>query len=279
MDHSCSITVVNGKLAKTVSDAIVITRDPYGMFFRKIDREIRGSQDGLGRAYYSQLPIDNFSNLSTFIAKGDYEIEVGSTKCNIEACACPSCKNYNECKQLLLCSKETEKTNCMIAPAGCICQKCSIRKSHYLRKKCYCKVGKAKPITCIKYPDLIFVSDRCTSRLSEVVSTGLSSADHAGYKNIALPPFRCEVMWKSVENSSSEKSREIAIGINQYFLDHPDPKIESIKIVVDNNSTIYTELILEIEKHKVLKAILENKRPGIASTLKNMFRKRSIFEI
>jgi hypothetical protein len=71
------------------------------------------------------------------------------------------------------------------------------------------------------------------------------------------------------------------MGLNRYFLEHPDPKIESIKIVVDDDPVIYIDLILEIEKYKLLKAILKNKKPGIAASLRTMLtdKKRSIFGI
>jgi len=262
-----------------------MTIDPDRMHFRKIDREIRRSQNGQGGAYYAQLPIDRIPDLGTFIAKSDYEVRIESDEYNRKACICASCKNYGKFpadnKQLLFCSPETEISICIIASAGCICRKCPVHKKSYLRKEYYCGTKTSSPKNDIKHPDIIFVSDRYISGLSHVISSGLSSADNAGYKNVALPPIRYEVMWKEVESSNSEKNREIAIGLKQYFLEHPEPKIESIKIIVDDDPVVYTELILEIEKHKILKAMLKNKRPGISETLKTILgnKKRSIFGI
>lgn len=112
---------------------------------------------------------------------------------------------------------------------------------------------KAKPTNNIKYTYIVYVSDRHISRLSEVVSSGLLAVKNTGYRNIALPPLRHQVMWKEIENSDNGSNREIAIGLNRYFMDHPDSKIESIKIIKDDGPTIYAGLILAIEKHKILK--------------------------
>lgn len=283
MSRSCNIWVLNGKLANTNADAIIMTIDPDRIFNRKIDREIRMSQNGRGRAYYAQLPIDRINNLDTFIAKDGYELKVASEKLNLRECNCPRCINFDEyareTEQILLCSPDKQKTICRLSPKGCICQKCAIHKRFYLRKEYYCKGEKAIKMDNIKYPDIIFVSDRYISRLSEIVSSGLSAADKAGYRNIALPPLRHEVMWKIIENSDREKEREIAIGLERFFREHQDSKIESIKLIVDDNPIVFTELILEIEKHKALKAMLKNKRPSISAKLKSiLMNKSSIFE-
>ncbi len=279
MSHLWSITVIDGKLANTTADAIIMTIDPNRMFFRKIDREIRRSQKGQGGSYYAQIPINGIDNLGTFIAKGDYEVKVGSDEYNRKICICPSCENYAKFpagnKQLLLCSPETEKFSCIIASTECICRKCSIHKRSFLRKDRYCRAEIAKPDSEIKFPDIVFVSDRYISRLSDILSSGLSAADNAGYRYIAFPPLRHDVIWREVENSNSEKNREIAIGLNQYFLDHPDSKIESIKIIIDDDPTVFTELILEIEKHKILKRVLKNKRYSIAAAFKNIFKNKN----
>jgi hypothetical protein len=274
MDHLSSITVVNGKLAKTDTGAIIMTIDPHRLLFRKIDREIRGSQNGRGKVYYAQIPVNGVENLGTFIARGDYEVRVESDKHNLALCLCPSCKNYVDSKQSLLCSPDTEKSNCVIEPTDCRCSKCPVHESSYLRKNFYCKIEKAKQMAGITPPDIIFVSDRYVSRLSDIISSGLSSADGAGYKNVAFSPIHHEVMWKKIEKNDAEKNREIALGLEQYFLEHSEPKIESIKIVVDDDPIVYAELIIEIEKHKMLKKKLKNKRSSIFTILK-----RSIFRI
>lgn len=283
MSHSCNIWVLNGKLANTNADAIIMTIDPDRIFNRKIDREIRMSQNGRGRAYYAQLPINRINNLDTFIAKDGYELKVESDKFNLRECNCSRCINFDEYAketgQILLCSPDTQKTVCRLSPKGCICQKCAMHKRFYLRKEYYCKAEKTIAIDNIKYPDIIFVSDRYISRLSDIVSSGLSAANKARYKNVALPPLRHEVMWKIIENNDSEKEKEIAIGLDQFFREHRDSKIESIKLIVDDNPIVFTELILEIEKHKTLKTMLKNKQPSISAKLKSILtnKKRSIF--
>jgi len=283
MSYSCGIWVLDGKLANANADAIVMTIDPDRILFRKIDREIRRSQNGRGGAYYAQLPLDRMKNLDTFIAKSEYEIMVSSDKYNVGKCICPNCINYDKPSegpgQILLCSPDAQRSDCKIAPMDCKCQKCPIHMRSYLRKECYCMAEKARLLSNAKYPDILFVSDRYISRLSDIVSSGLSAADKAGYKDVAFPPLRHEVMWKIIENSDSEKNKEIAIGLDRFFREHQDSKIESIKIIVDDNPIVYTELILEIEKHRILRTMLKNKRPGIASLLKTMIKnkKRSIF--
>ncbi|MFA6097297.1 MAG: DUF2769 domain-containing protein [Candidatus Paceibacterota bacterium] len=280
MDHLWRIEVVDGKLADASADAIIMTIDPNRMFFRKIDRDIRRSQKGQGGAYYTQLPIKGIENLGTFIAKSDYEIRVESDKYNLDACICPSCRNYGKFpennRQKLLCSPETERSSCIIASSDCICRKCPIHRRSYLRKELYCRAEIAKPKSEIKYPDIIFVSDRYISRLSDIVISGLSAADSAGFRHIAFPPFRHDIIWREIENSNSEKSREIAAGLNRYFLDHPDSKIESIEIIVDDDSVVFTELILEIEKHKILKRVLKKEKYSIAKAFKNLFKKNAV---
>lgn len=274
-----TIWVIDGKLANTNADAIIMTIDPNRMFFRKIDRDIRCSQKGQGGAYYEQIPIKGIENLGTFIAKSNYEILVKSDKYNLDACTCPLCTNYGKFsennRQILLCSPETERSSCIIASEDCICRKCPIHRRSYLRKELYCRAEITKPENEIKYPDIIFVSDRYISRLSDIVLSGLSAADSAGYKHIAFPPFRHDAIWREIENSNSEKNREIANGLNRYFLDHPDSRIESIEIIVDDDPVVSAELILEIEKHKILKKVLRNERYSIAAAFRNLFRNKN----
>jgi len=280
MNHLRRIEIVDGKLADSVSDAIIITIDPNRMFFRKIDREIRRSQKKQGGSYYAQIPLSGIENLGTFIAKSDYEIRVESDKYNLDACICPTCRNYGKFpednRQKLLCSPETERSSCIIASADCICRTCPVHRRSYLRRELYCRAEIAKPDSEIKYPDIIFVSDRYISKLSDIVFSGLSAADSAGYKGIAFPPFRHDVIWREIENSDSEKNREIATGLNRYFLDHPDSRIESIEIIVDDDPIVSAKLILEIEKHKILKKVLKNEKYSVAKAFKNLFKKKAV---
>lgn len=68
MSNLKQISVFSGNIATDNANVIIMTLSPEGLWFRKIDRDIR--KDG-GKIYYDQLPNEKLDDLETFIAYGN----------------------------------------------------------------------------------------------------------------------------------------------------------------------------------------------------------------
>ena len=89
--------------------------------------------------------------------------------------------------------------------------------------------------------NVVFVVDNLERPLSEVVLSGLTAADKAGFQSVALPTIRMGVMLGVLEASDAEVYDQMRQGVASFVGSNPE-NIDEIIFVVYNDTEMESSL-------------------------------------